>query len=130
MRVLNNITAAMVGFSGEKTDQKSLTVPDQAMTPQELLRKFASGAPFGLDHKFVYDDDIGMEMPEFDKMDKLDRLHEVQENSKNVEELKLEFSDLKKKAEAKKLHDERSAAIAKSKAAKASESSKVENSNV
>lgn len=129
--VKTNITA--FGYDSEKfkevNNTESLTVPDQALTPQELLRRFARGEPLHQSNRLVYDDDFNMNLPEFDKLDKLDRLHEMQENSFNVKELYTEFEDERKKAEAHARNAKQNEVNApKTAASSLSESS--ENSNI
>ena len=90
MIILNNITARLTKFKGEVNTKPSETIPDQSVTPQELLRRYATGQPLGFKTCTpIYDDDT--EIPEFYKMDKLDRLHALQDNSRDVHELTTEF---------------------------------------
>lgn len=110
MKTYNSLTAMRVKWKGEVNELVSETVPDQALTPQELLRRFATGQSFDVTNQSIYDSDYQMELPEFDKMDKLDRLHKMQENSFNIKELYESFSDERKKAEAKAKNDNRSVA--------------------
>lgn len=99
--LLTSRTAFNRDFSGETSENPSETQPDQALSPQELLRRFVSGKPLGTkDNSLVYDDDYDMDLPEFDKMDKLDRLHAVQENAMDVKDLYSAFNDATKKANA------------------------------
>ena len=91
MRIFNNITARLTTFKGETNTSPSETIPNQSVTPQELLRRYATGQPLGFKSCTpIYDDD-GTEIPEFYKMDKLDRLHALQDNSRDVHELTTEF---------------------------------------
>lgn len=127
MKLLTNSTAPFVSFEGEKNESPSLTVPDQALTPQELLRRFANGQPFNVGSNPVYDDDYDLNIPEFYKMDKLDKLHMMQENSFDVKELYHEFSDIKKKETTRRKNDEQNVVNAKSESKSVSD--KEENSD-
>lgn len=88
-----NANARNMEPSREVNDKPSMTVPDQAISPQELLRRYATGQPLGFSAVTpVYDDDAnGYDVPEFYKMDKLDQLHELQENSERVLERKQSY---------------------------------------
>lgn len=101
-KVLNNLTALDEIFEGELNQLVSETVPDQALSPQELLRRFVQGKPLNVGNDFIYDSDQGVNLPEFDKMDKLDLLHRMQEHSYDVKELHNEFEYQKKKKMAEK----------------------------
>ena len=93
MIILNNITARLHKTRGERNTKPSETIPNQSVTPQELLRRYATGQPLGFKACTpVYDDD-NTEIPEFYKMDKLDRLHALQNNSRDVHELTTEFKN-------------------------------------
>ena len=93
MKILNNLTARLTTFKGETNLRPSETIPDQSVTPQELLRRYATGQPLGFKSCTpIYDDENG-EIPEFYKMDKLDRLHALQNNSENLHELSTEFKN-------------------------------------
>lgn len=86
MKVHTNFTARLTKFQGEKNTKPSETMQDQAVTPQELLRRFATGAPLGFKNaQPVYDDDnIDADVPELYKMNKMERLHALQESTDNL----------------------------------------------
>lgn len=73
-------------WRGEKNNQPSETIPDPAMTIQEMLDRFASGRPVGgarkdldeLDHDDT-DDELNLNLPDFSKMDKTERLDAYRE---------------------------------------------------
>ena len=101
MIILNNLTARLTKFKGETNLRPSETIPDQSVTPQELLRRYATGQPLGFKSCTpIYDED-GHDIPEFYKMDKLDRLHALQNNSENLHELTTEFKNQQHKYQQK-----------------------------
>ena len=101
MIILNNLTARLTKFKGEINTKPSETIPDQSVTPQELLRRYATGQPLGFKACTpVYDDDE-TDIPELYKMDKLDRLHALQNNSRDLHELSTEFQQQQHKLEQK-----------------------------
>lgn len=96
MRILTQFTAMRVDHAREIPKGDSLTLPDQAVSPQELLRRFATGQPLGFkDASPIYDSDEFYDIPEFYKMDNLDRLHHMQENADNVIEKKATYDNAK-----------------------------------
>lgn len=85
---LTHLDARKMTFSGEVNTKDSETLPDQSVTPQELLRRYATGQPLGFKNvQPVYDDDQNEDVPEFYKLSKLDRLHLLQTNSEKVNDL-------------------------------------------
>lgn len=97
MKVLTNLTAIHVKNKGEFNNKISETIPDQAISAQELLRRFATGVPLGFKNaQPIYDDDEENPVPELYKMDQLDRLHHLQESSENLLEKRSEFNDYQK----------------------------------
>lgn len=94
MRVLTNLSAIKEKFKGEVNNNKSETVPDQATSAQELLRKYATGQPLGFKQITpVYDEDENFDTPEFYKMSKIDRLHELQEASDHLTEKRNDYDE-------------------------------------
>lgn len=90
MRAFTQMTINRLQFKGEKFTLPSETIPDQAISPMELLRRYAQGIPLGLKSVDpVYDTD-DFEAPELFKMDKLDRLHMLQ----NTAEQRVELYDM------------------------------------
>ena len=84
MQVHTNLSARLTKFKGEVNTKPSETIPDQATTPRELLRRYATGQPLGFKNTTpIYDDD-DVDIPELYKMNKMERLHALQENSDNL----------------------------------------------
>jgi hypothetical protein len=89
-------------FKKEMNFGESLAIPDQAITPQELLRRYATGQPLGFKNVSpVYDSDEDSDIPEFYKMNKLDRMHAMQENHFNVKEKMQAYNAEKEKFQQK-----------------------------
>lgn len=73
-------------WTGEKNNLPSETVPDRAMTIQQMLDRFASGRPVDgyrpdldeLDHDET-DENLDLNLPDFSKMDKTERLDAYRE---------------------------------------------------
>lgn len=111
MKVLTNLTAIHERPQGEVNNLPSETIPDQAVSAQELLRRFATGAPLGFKNATpVYDEDPENPIPELYKMNTLDRLHHLQENSENLMEKRSEYNDFvnkQKKEAAQKAADDK-----------------------
>ena len=88
MQVHTNLSARLTKFKGEINTQPSETIPDQATTPRELLRRYATGQPLGFKNtQPIYDDD-DVDIPELYKMNKMERLHALQDSSENLIEMK------------------------------------------
>ena len=84
MQVHTNLSARLTKFKGEINKKPSETIPDQATTPQELLRRYATGQPLGFRNtQPVYDDD-DVDIPELYKMNKMERLHALQDSTENL----------------------------------------------
>lgn len=82
--IKNQLNAHQFETVGEKNTMPSMTVPDQSMSIQEILRRFASGLPVG-GAKVAFYDDGENPMPDPRKMD----LAEWQETRENyIAELK------------------------------------------
>ena len=92
MKVLTNFTARTYPHKREHVNPISETMPGQSITPQELLRRYATGQPLGFKNATpVYDDDDHFDVPELYKMDKLDRLHELQSSSNDLIQKRTDF---------------------------------------
>ena len=92
MKIYTNLTARQAKFKGEINLKDSETIPDQAVSPQELLRRYATGQPLGFKNATpVYDEDENFSIPELYKMDKLDRLHALQNSSEDLIEKQSDF---------------------------------------
>lgn len=95
--VITHAKAQKMKWKGETNSLPSDTVPDQAISPQELLRRYATGQPLGFSPVTpVYDDDDSPDIPEFYKLNKLDRLHILQENSERVNDARENLTAYKK----------------------------------
>ena len=110
MQVHTNLSARLTKYPGEKNEKASETIPDQAVTPQELLRRFATGQPLGFKNVSpIYDDD-DIEIPELYKMNKMERLHALEISSDNYIEKRTDYVNAvhkyKKQKEAEKLQKE------------------------
>lgn len=57
-RVKNNLNVRFYPVSGEINDQPSKTIPDQSMTIQEILRRYASGLPMTGEKVPLYDEKV------------------------------------------------------------------------
>ena len=91
MQVHTNLSARLTKYKGEINKKESETIPDQAVTPQELLHRFATGQPLGFQNVTpVYDDD-DIEIPELYKMNKMDKLHALEKSSENYIEKRTDY---------------------------------------
>lgn len=102
-RSLNSFQSMEVKHPGEFNDGVSETIPGQAVSAPELLRRFATGQPLGFKNVTpVYDDPNYDPVPEFYKLSKLDRLHFLQETSQRVTDAKETLSYYKRIEEKQK----------------------------
>lgn len=102
MRSLNQFQAIKITWKNETNEEESQTVPDQAISAPELLRRFATGQPLGFKNVTpVYDDEELDDVPEFYKLSKLDRLHMLQENNDRIKQLSDEVKNYQKAEQAK-----------------------------
>lgn len=69
----NNFSMSKKRTDGEHPGKKriSKTIPSQAMTPRELIVRFASGLPLNVGMKPVYEGEE--ELPDLDRMDNIER---------------------------------------------------------
>lgn len=86
LTVKNTLNARYYPTPGEVNGQPSLTVPDQAMSLKEILRRFASGIPMDAGKVPIYDEEN--DLPDFTKMDLADREALAQEYAEEVREIK------------------------------------------
>lgn len=101
MKVLNSIQARLQPQTGEVNKLPSKTIPDQEITPSDLLRRYATGQPLGLNKiDAIYDSDHDMEVPELYKMNKMDKIHHIEQNSQNLSDLTEEYEHQKRKQKA------------------------------
>ena len=107
MQVHTNLSARKTKYKGEINRKPSETIPDQAVTPQELLRRFATGQPLGFKSVSpIYDDD-DIEIPELYKMNKMERLHALENSSDNYVEKRTDYvNQINKIKKAEKLKKE------------------------
>lgn len=85
-------------FPREVNTELSLTIPDQAISVEELIRQYQITGGVKVDVKNQYYD-TDLETPEFHQMDKLDLLHNIQENAHAVHNLKTIVKQQKQAAE-------------------------------
>lgn len=71
LTVRNTLNARYHKSPGEKNDQPSMTVPDQAMGMKEILRRFAAGIPMDAGRVPLYEPDNDLPDPRY--MDLADR---------------------------------------------------------
>lgn len=102
MKVYTQFSAMHEDFPKEINTKISQTIPEQATSPQELLRRYATGQPLGFKSvQPVYDDDESNPIPEFYKMDKLDRLHDLQTSTDNLVEKRNDYDQFLNKQKIK-----------------------------
>lgn len=78
----------------------SMTVPDQSMTIQEILQRYARGLPLGGQRVPMYeDDDIGA-MPDIHTMDLADRQEYFESVREDVEKIKRNYARAQSKTSA------------------------------
>ena len=110
MQVHTNLSARLTKYKGEINTKDSETIPDQAVTPQELLRRFATGQPLGFQNVSPVYDDEDIEVPELYKMNKMERLHALEKSSENYIEKRTDYVNAvhkyKKQKQAEKLNKE------------------------
>lgn len=70
----------MLQFPGEINNEPSMTVPDQALTPLEILQRFTQGRPVPRSNQLMYTGDN--ETPDLRSMD----LTEIDEMARNTAE--------------------------------------------
>nr|QJB19327.1 MAG: hypothetical protein [Microvirus sp.] len=85
INVLNSMTFDAKGVKGEVNTGLSMTVPDQAMTIQELYRRFANGEPLGAEREAYYDED---DLNNYDGLDPISIAEMKEENSERLRSLK------------------------------------------
>lgn len=100
--LLTNRNARNITFKGEINTNPSETLPDQAITPQELLRRYATGQNLGFKPVSAIFDEDGEEIPELYKMSKMDKLHAMQENHFDLQEKKNAFIQMQNKIKEQK----------------------------
>ena len=70
-----------------------MTIPDQAMSIQEILRRFAQGLPLGGQKVPLYDEDLPFDAQQFQKMDLADKAEYIEANKRRIEGLESELND-------------------------------------
>lgn len=92
-RIQNSLNYDPADWPGEKNTMPSMTVPDQAMSIQEILRRFAQGLPLGGQKVPLYDEDIPFDAQEFQRMDLADKQEFMEANKRRMEQLQSELND-------------------------------------
>lgn len=113
MRTITNFERINNPFKGVNNRSPSETIPDQATSPQELLRRYVHNEPLGLADGLIFDEDGSEPFPELYKMDKMDRLHFMQTNKEKIADLKEEISAGLRKAEAERMEKRRQTDVVK-----------------
>lgn len=84
----------------EVNNMPSCTIPDQSMTVQEIITRFANGLPVDGQRVPVYDDDVDMEfVPDLAHMDLADREAYIDQAKQNVAELQQKLDGINKEIE-------------------------------
>jgi len=91
--VQNSLNYDPANWPGEKNTMPSLTIPDQAMSIQEILRRFAQGLPLGGQKVPLYDEDLPFDAQQFQKMDLADKAEYIEANKRRIEGLESELND-------------------------------------
>lgn len=73
---------------GEVQLEPSETVPNQAMSLETILARFASGRPIPTSKKLVY----GQDLIDLSRFNKLERIDMIRQNGENIEAMKAEVS--------------------------------------
>jgi len=84
MKKVRNLFNA-VPDPGEVNTLPSLTIPDQAMSIQEILRRYTSGLPIGGSRSPIFDEDN--DLPELSKMDLADRQTAIERYASELKDL-------------------------------------------
>lgn len=92
-KVQNSLNYDPADWPGEKNTMPSLTIPDQAMSIQEILRRFAQGLPLGGQKVPLYDEDLPFDAQQFQKMDLADKAEYIEANKRRIEGLESELND-------------------------------------
>lgn len=80
----------------EKNSLPSMTIPGQAMSIKEIMRRFQSGLPIeGARVPMYYEDDNGnpMDIPDMKKLDLSERFDLIDENRDRINKLKSELEN-------------------------------------
>lgn len=86
----------------EYTNGKSETVPDQALTPSDIIKRYKQNQPLPVNEEMGF---IPQNLSEFDHMDKFDRINAARKLAERINEFKREVST--KEAEAKAEADQK-----------------------
>lgn len=87
----------------EKTDKPSLTVPDQAMSVQELIKRFASGLPLTAARVPLYDGEE--ETIDLDRLDLVERKEILDEARREMLDIDKRVKERRMLAEKQKLDE-------------------------
>lgn len=76
---------------GEVNDEASMTVPDQAMSVQEIMLRFTSGRPVNLNSELMYTDD--QLLPDLARMDFVERQELIEANAERIKNLQAQVDE-------------------------------------
>lgn len=92
--VKNTLNARLFKTPGEKNGQPSLTIPDQALSMREILRRFANGMPLSVGKVPIYDEEN--DLPDFSKMDLADREEYAEMYRQEIQEINARVNQTRK----------------------------------
>lgn len=98
MKVFTHFTAQEQIFTPEiHLNDISETIPDQAISPEQLIQQYRQTGGVSLNSSPVFDDEG--DIPDLHLMDTMDKLHAMQENSHKLKELSNQIDNEKKEFE-------------------------------
>lgn len=87
----------------EKVSKRTMTVPDQSMSIETILKRYAQGlSPSGVKVPMYYNDDP---IPDFQRMDLTDRMDFIKDSNENVSKLSKQYKKEQDDKNAKSLRD-------------------------
>ena len=92
-KVQNSLNYNPEEWPGEENTMPSMTIPDQAMSIPEILRRFAQGLPLGGQKVPLYDDELPFDSQQFQKMDLADKAEIMEANKRMMQDLQSELND-------------------------------------
>lgn len=81
-------------YLGEINHDPSMTVPDEALTPQQILQKFVKGQSVP-SFKPEYSED---DFPDWNQLDLVEQQEYIEENKKRIKELEDDLKENQRKA--------------------------------
>lgn len=84
-----------VPTTGEKFTQPSLTIPDQTMSIQTILKRYAQGQPLEGQREPIFHGDEEY-LPDLNRMDPVDRQQYIETQTENLNNLKARYMAEKK----------------------------------